>query len=227
MVLIKVLVVDNNRFFRAGIEQALLAEPGFKVTECQSVKDIMKLIETEQPSLVLLDSNFVSSDFSLAKKLLQENPKVRFIVLSSMLDDSELFDMFRIGVVAYVDKNCEIKELITTIKNVYNGKRPINDILLSRFGTGNQTSLRSENLKIEGVSGKIKRHLTQTDIKVLKYVCNGNSYRQIAESLNVTEQTIKSRMTEIMLKLNANDRGHAVAIALRNGLISFEDIKAK
>lgn len=222
---IKVLIVDNNLFYRTGITHVLSGEPEMEVIETSPDVEITDLIEKEYPEIILLDTGSSSSGLTLGKKIIQRYPSIRVIMISSSPNDDELFSLVKIGAVAYIDKNCDPKEMIAIIRETFRGKYPINDTIFSRPKVAEQVLQQFQKLSNQKATETITAPITPRETQILSYICNGNSNKQIADLLNISEQTIKNHVSSILRKLNANDRAHAAMLAVRRGLISLQDLE--
>ncbi|RJQ39129.1 MAG: DNA-binding response regulator, partial [Dehalococcoidia bacterium] len=100
---------------------------------------------------------------------------------------------------------------------------PINDSLLQRPSAAKKVLNLFQNMALKNM-GSLMTPLSQREIEILKYVAEGNPNKRIASVLNISEQTIKNHITSIMRKLNANDRTHAVVLAIRNGWLNIGEV---
>lgn len=222
---IKVLAVDANIYYRSGIKGILSREPDILIIGADPDENLIELIEKENSDVILLDIGSDSCNLALGEQIIQRYPNIRMIILSTFPDDSELFDVLKIGSVAYIDKNSNPKDMSTTIREAYQGKYPINEYILSRPKVAAQVLQGFQKLINQKTIEVTTVPITPRETEILPYICNGNSNKQIASMLSISEQTIKNHVSSILRKLNANDRAHAAMLAVRRGLIPFEDIK--
>ena len=221
---IKILIIDKHSFFRIGMQHSLSAEPDFNIIEHEPEGELTGLIETEYPDVILLGIDAMSlAGLELGKHIIRRYPNIRLIILSSNPDDNELFDVVKIGAVAYINKNCKPEELVATIKDTYHGRYPINDTIFTRPKVAEQVLQQFQKMTSQKVEESVAAPITQRETQILNYICNGNSNKQIADMLSISEQTIKNHVSSILRKLNANDRAHAVVLAVRRGLISIDE----
>jgi DNA-binding NarL/FixJ family response regulator len=221
---IKVLVVDEQVFFRAGVREALSRQPDFTVFECDPTDDPMGMVEANSPDVVLLGSDLTAhSGLELGRKVARYYPNIRVIMLSPDPNDEELFEVIKSAAVACLNKNIAPEELGSTIKRAFHGEYPINDSLMSRPIVAKHVLRQFQDMAAMGKGmERVTAPLTQRETQILNHVADGNTNKQIAHFLGISEQTIKSHVSAILRKLNANDRAHAVALAIRNGWISIE-----
>ncbi len=219
------MIVDKQSFFRAGMRQALLPEPDFELVDCAPDEDVLALIETNFPNVVLLDVDFPSlSGLELCRRVVRHFPGTRVIVLTPNPGDEQLFEAIKTGAVAYLDKNTTAEELTQTIRQAHRGEYPINDGLAARPKVAEQVLKQFQAMVSMGKGMEtVTAPLTSRETQILRYIAEGNSNKQIARILQISEQTIKNHVSAILRKLNANDRAHAVVLAIRHGWISVEE----
>ena len=221
---ITVVIVDKQSFFRSGVRQALSEQAGFKVLEGAPNDEAFDIIDAESPNVVLLDINFPAlSGLEMSRKISRRYPNSKVIILSPNSNDDELFEVIKTGAVAYLNKNTTTEELVNVIKRACHGEYPINDSLVTRPAVAEHVLKQFRDIVSAGkVMESITAPLTYRETQILNYIAQGNSNKQIARILEISEQTIKNHVSSILRKLNANDRAHAVALAMRNGWIPAE-----
>ncbi len=221
---ITVVIIDKQAFFRSGVRQALSDQAGFRVLEVAPNDGSLDIIETESPDVVLLDINFPAlSGLELGRKITRRYPNSKVVILSPNSNDDELFEVIKTGAVAYLNKNTTTEELVSVIKRAYHGEYPINDSLITRPAVAEHVLRQFRDIVSAGkVMETVTAPLTYRETQILNYIAQGNSNKQIARILEISEQTIKNHVSSILRKLNANDRAHAVALAMRNGWIPAE-----
>ena len=221
---IVVMIVDKQRFSRAGVRQALLQEHDFELFDSAPNHNLMTLIEAKSPDVLLLDIDFPPrSGLELGRKITRRFPNTRVVMLTPNPDDEELFEVIKTGAIAYLDKNTSGEELIKTIRQAYAGKYPINASLASRPKVAEHVLKQFQTIVSMGKNMEaIMAPLTFRETQILNYIAKGNSNKQIARILQISQQTVKNHVSSILRKLNANDRAHAVALAIGGGWISTE-----
>jgi two-component system response regulator DegU len=221
---IAVVIIDKQEFFRSGVRQALSEQDGFRVLEGAPNDESLDIIEAESPEVVLLDINFPAlSGLELGRKIARRYPNSKVVILSPNYNDDELFEVIKTGAVAYLNKNTTTEELVSVIRRACNGEYPINDSLINRPAVAEHVLRQFRDIVSAGkVLETVTAPLTYRESQILNYIAQGNSNKQIARILEISEQTIKNHVSSILRKLNANDRAHAVALAMRNGWIPAE-----
>ena len=220
-----VMIIDKQMFFREGMRQALSQQSDFKIIGCDPSDGPLELIETNSPEIVLLDIDFPAhSGLELGKNIVRRYPNTKVIMLSPNPSDDELFEVIKTGAVAYLSKNTTTEELVSVIGRSCRGEYPINESLIARPGVAEHVLKQFQDIvSIGKIMENIAAPLTYRETQILNYIAGGNSNKQIAYILEISEQTIKNHVSSILRKLNANDRAHAVALAMRNGWIPAEE----
>jgi len=222
---IKVLIIDRQTYFRAGMCQALSGQDDLELSDCDPTNDTIGLIETTSPDVVLLDIDPPSfSGFDLGRKITRHCPNTRLIMLTpGESNDDELLEVIKVGAVAYLSKNTTAQDLTQVVVKVMNGEYPIRDsvVVSPRAAENVLRQFQSMVLMGKGMES-IASPLTFRETQVLSYIAEGNSNKFIAQILQISEQTIKNHVSSILRKLNANDRAQAAVIAIRNHLLPEE-----
>jgi DNA-binding NarL/FixJ family response regulator len=197
----------------------------FKIVEASPDDNLSMIIEEDLPDVILLDIDAPSlGGLKIGKNLIQRYPAIRLVVMTSEVNNDELFEVIRIGAAAYLDKKSNIQELEGIIRRVARGEYPINDSLLATPTVAEHVLKQFQEMVSAGMSVEsVTAPLTNRETQILRYVADGNSNKKIAQILDISEQTIKNHVSSILRKLNANDRAHAVVLAIRRGWISAND----
>ena len=227
---IVVMIIDREPFFRAGLRQALSPQEGLEILECDPEsegKTAIAQITASSPDVALLDIGYPTLlGLDLGKKIARSFPVTKVVMLSANPneDDDELFEVIKSGAVAYMrSKDCTPARLIETIRRASHGEYPINDSVSSRPKVAWRVLRQFQDIAAMGMTIEdITTPLTSKEVQILTHIAEGNTNKRIASLLGISEQTIKNHVSAILRKLNANDRAHAVFLALRNGWISIE-----
>ncbi len=225
---ITVMVVDKQAFFRSGVCQTLSEQPDFEVSDCDPAENPAGVIEANPPNVLLLDIDFPSlNGLELCRRIARHCPTVRIVMLSSNPSDEQLFEVVKTGAAAYLGKDTTSEELVRIITEVQRGRYPINESLVSRPRVAENVLRQFQAMALMGKSMEsVVAPLTLRETQILSYIAEGYSNKQIAYTLQISEQTIKNHVSSILRKLNANDRAHAVVLAIRHGWITAEEIPA-
>ena len=230
---IVLMIVDSQPFFQAGVRQALSQEGNLDVMdilECDPGEDgnnAITQIAANSPDIVLLDIGYpFLNGLELGKKIARSFPGTGVIVLSTNPDDGddELYEVIKIGAAAYLrSKQTSATKLIQTIRRASNGEYPINDSVSSNPGVAWRVLREFQDMASMGRTIEdITTPLTPREVQILTNIAEGNSNKRIAIILGLSVQTIKNHVSAILRKLNANDRAHAVMLAVRTGLVSVQ-----
>ncbi len=223
-----VVIIDRQALFREGASHILSKQPDIKVHDIDPDEDVLATLGAYSPDVILLDIDNTSfKGLSLAKKINSHFPAVRIIMLTLEPDDKQLFEIIKTGAVAYLEKSVSSEELVKAVREVSTGQFPINDIVLSKPKVAVHVLRQFQD--IHGTNGKtieaVVAPLTSRETEILTCIADGNSNKQIASILRISEQTAKNHVSNILRKLNANDRAHAVVLAIRYGWISAEELQ--
>ena len=222
---ITVMIIDEQEFFRAGVRQVLSQQSDFKILDCDPAREPLELIEANLPDVALLGSDLATlSGLELGRKIARLYPNTKVIMLSPNPNDEELFEVIKTAAVACLNKKATAEELVSTIRRAYNGEYPINESLITRPTVAKHVLRQFQDIASIGKAMEaVAAPLTRRETQILNYIADGNSNKQIAYILEISEQTIKNHVSSILRKLNANDRAHAVALAMRNGWLLAEE----
>jgi DNA-binding NarL/FixJ family response regulator len=203
---IRVLAVDDHQLIRIGIATLLLPEPDMElVGEAADGREAIAKFRECRPDVTLMDLQMPEmSGLEAILAIREQFPEARIIVLTFSAGDVLAQRALKAGARGYLLKNLLHKELLQTIRAVHAGRKAMSPELAAQVAA--QTG---EDL------------LTPREIDVLRLIAGGNANKQIAAQLSITEETVKSRVKNILDKLGANDRTHAVTIAAKRGIIEL------
>jgi DNA-binding NarL/FixJ family response regulator len=206
--LIRILTVDDHPVLRKGLAALVNAEPDLKlVAEASNGKDAIDAFRTHRPDVTLMDIQMPGLDgIDAISAIRSEFPEARIIVLTTYTGDAQVVRALKAGARAYVLKGHVTDELLDTIRAVHAGKKRI-----------------PSDVAAELADHATDDALTEREIEVLRLIAAGNANKQIAHELSISEATVKSRITNILSKLGANDRAHAVTIGLKRGIIELNN----
>lgn len=222
----RVLIVDDHPLFRAGVRSGLEAYSDLQVIgEAASGPIALELADAAIPDLVLIDAQLrADNSLELTKQLKRRHPQMLVVLMTRVEDDEQLFQAIRSGAAAYVSKEIETEEFARILRRVAAGEYLINDSVLSRPHVASRVLHQFQELSVldQSASG-VFSPLTPREIEILDYVAQGNSNKEIAYQLGISDQTVKNHITSILRKLAVNDRTQAVIFALRHGWIKLDE----
>ncbi|RIK46942.1 MAG: DNA-binding response regulator [Chloroflexi bacterium] len=222
---IQVLIVDDHPLFRRGIRWSLEAESDIAVSgEAPDGHTALALAEKNTPDVVLLDINMPGmSGIEIARVLKRHHPRLGIVIITMHEDDEQLFNAIRVGAAAYCTKDVDPAHIVSIIRRVARGEYLINENVLSHpFVASRVLDQFRELARIDHASESVFSPLTPREVEILDCVARGNSNKEIASILGISDQTVKNHITSILRKLQVNDRTQAVIYALRHGWIKLE-----
>jgi len=205
--LIRILTVDDHPLLRKGIAALVNAEPDLKlVAEASNGREAIDAFRSHRPDVTLMDLQMPGVDgLGAIDAIRREFPEARIIVLTTYSGDTQVLRALKAGARAYILKGHVHKELLDTIRAVHAGQKRI-----------------PAEIAAELAEHATDDPLTDREIDVVRLIAAGNSNKLIADQLSIGEATVKSHVTNILSKLGANDRAHAVTIALKRGIIELD-----
>jgi DNA-binding NarL/FixJ family response regulator len=203
---IRILTVDDHPILREGIAAILAAEPDFElVGEANNGREAVDQFRAHRPDVTLMDLQMPHMNgIEAIRAIRREFPDARIIVLTTYSGDAQAVRAFAAGAFGYLLKSMLRKELIETIRSAHAGKKRI-----------------PPEVAVEMAEHHTDDSLTEREIEVLLHVAGGRANKMIAVDLKISEETVKAHMKNILSKLGANDRTHAVTIALKRGIIEI------
>jgi DNA-binding NarL/FixJ family response regulator len=203
---IRILTVDDHPLLRDGIAGLIADESDMLLAgEAASGREAIEQFRRLHPDVTLMDLQMPEmSGLDALTAIRTEFPDARIIVLTTYTGDVQIMRALKAGAFAYLLKNLLRKELLTTIRAVHAGKKAL-----------------SPEVSYQLADHAVDAALSPAEVRVLRLIAEGKSNREIAAHLLTTEDSIKNHVKNILSKLGANDRTHAVVIALKRGIIEL------
>ena len=214
---IRLLIVDDQELFREGLITLLSVQKDFEVVGQASTGEEAILAATKDiPEVILMDIRMPGiSGVDATKRILQQHPGMKIIVLTTFDEDELVFDALYAGAVGYLLKDVSPEKLYEAIRTAYKG-----DYYLLPSITAKVMAEFTRNPRIPKIDKSSQfENLSRRELEILKMVATGMSNKEIAQSLVIAEGTVKNHLTSIFNKLEARDRMHAVIIAKGNWLL--------
>jgi len=204
--LIRILAVDDHPMLLEGIAALVASQPDMKlVAEASTGREALEQFRKHRPDLTLMDLQMPDMDgIEAMVAICSEFPEARIIVLTTYKRDVQVLRALRAGARAYLLKGLLRKELLETIRAVHGGQKRIHPEVAAELAEH----------ALDGA-------LTSREMDVLRLIAGGSANKLVADQLSITEETVKGHVKNILSKLGANDRTHAVTIALKRGIIEL------
>ena len=202
--LIRILSVDDHPLLRSGIGTLIATQPDMQlVGEASTGKEAVQLHRELNPDVTLMDLQMPDmSGVDAIIAIRSEDPTARIIVLTTYSGDALAQRALKAGAQAYVLKSLVRTEILNTIRVVHEGERRV------------QADVATEIAKHTADAA-----LTTREIEVLRLVASGHANKEISAHLSINEETTKTHIKNILAKLGAKDRTHAVSLGLKRGII--------
>ncbi|GAB4542024.1 MAG: response regulator transcription factor [Anaerolineae bacterium] len=206
---VRLLIVDNHTLFRQGLVSLLQGEPGYEVVgEASSGEEALQLVPKLGPDVVLMDVKMPGiGGVEATRRIIEANPGTRVLMLTVSEEEENLFAAIQAGARGYILKNADAGELLEAIQRVHAGEAQLSPIMTLRL----LQALQNSGLPVSSV----ELPLTSREQDVFQLLAKGASNRQIAETLMITENTVKTHVRNILEKLGLHSRSEVAAYARR------------
>ncbi len=208
---LRILLVDDHSLFRKGLAALMASHPGIQVVaEAGDGQEAQVKARETMPDIILMDVRMPKCDGLEATRLIKrEMPRVRIIMLTASHDDHDLFTAIKNGAEGYLLKNLEPTQMFDLLQRIPGGELPLSGTIaakiLQEFREPHESAAHTE--------------LSSREIQVLEQVAKGDSNKEIATALCITENTVKMHLANILDKLHLQNRIQAAVYAVRHGLV--------
>ncbi|MFN8510494.1 MAG: response regulator transcription factor [Deinococcaceae bacterium] len=215
--MIRVLLADDHALFRQGMKSLLEMESDIRVIgEASSGREAIRFAADTRPDVILMDIQMPELDgVKACQSILEIDPQAKVIMITMYRQDSYVFEAVKAGARAYILKDADAQTLMTSLRRVADG-----EILLDADLA--QNVLDDFRDKREILPTDSHRDLNDRETTILRLLAQGFSNQDIAFKLNISEKTVRNRLSEIFAKLQLNNRTQAALYAIREGIANFE-----
>lgn len=210
---VTLIVADDHPLVRQGVCAFLEIQPGIRILgQAATGLEAVELCREHRPDVVLMDLLMPEMDGIEATAAIRKfHPEAKVIVLSSFHEDSHVLRAIKAGVLSYLLKDVAAEELVSAIRKAARGEAVLN----SRVASQIMGAITGGDRPVANALAE----LTTREIEVLRMIAQGLSNQRIADQLVLSEKTVKTHVSSILMKLNVGDRTQAAAIAWRTGLV--------
>ncbi len=210
--LIKVLLIDDHEMVRMGLSAYLSTEEDIEVIgEASNGKEGVALALQLQPDVILMDLVMeVMDGIEATKKITSQLPAVKVIVLTSFVDDEKVYPVIEAGAFSYLLKTTRAPDIAQAIRAAFKGEAVVESQVTNKM----MQRMRNQHQKV------LHDELTPRELDVLKLIGIGKTNQEIADELYIGIKTVKTHVSNILAKLNVDDRTQIAIYAHRHGLVN-------
>lgn len=223
-----IVIIDDHQLFREGVKRILDFEASFDVVaEGDDGSEAMNLVEEYKPDVVIMDINMPTiNGIEATKMLIDSYPNTKVIILSIHDDENYVQHALKTGAQGYLLKEMDADALIEAVHVVAEGGSYLHPKVTHNLVKEYRRLAAEENSGNDSIQApEIRRPLhllTKRECEVLQLLADGQSNRAIGESLYISEKTVKNHVSNILQKMNVNDRTQAVVLAIKNGWVEVK-----
>lgn len=223
----RIAIIDDHQLFREGVKRILDFEPSFEVVaEGDDGDEATRIVDEHKPDVVIMDINMPNvNGVEATKQLVEANPETKVIILSIHDDENYVTHALKTGARGYLLKEMDADTLIEAVKVVADGGSylhpKVTHNLVNEF---RRLATTGGSGSVQHIQPEVRRPLhilTRRECEVLQMLADGKSNRGIGEALFISEKTVKNHVSNILQKMNVNDRTQAVVVAIKNGWVEI------
>ncbi len=211
----RLMLVDDHALFRSALASLIARQPDMEiVAEAEGGFDAIRLAEEVMPDLILMDINMAAGDgLEATREIKARLPYVKIAMLTASDDDELLFEAIRAGAQGYLVKHISPDAFVEEVRRQLHGEAAISEEIAAKIihTVAGRTEIHGEKSPLS--------EFTMRELDVLKLVGQGMTNREIAEHLDIAENTVKNHLRNILQKLHFDNRVQAAAYAIRHGLV--------
>lgn len=216
---IKVLIADDHRVVREGLAAILKTKENIVVVgEAQDGHEAVEKARSLLPDVILMDVSMPRmGGVEATRQIKRESPHIGIIALTMYDEEHYIFDLVRAGATGYLLKDTDSAQIVVAIRAIYRGESLINPSVASKILAEFSLLAQKKGKK----RARLEHDLSEREITVLRLVKDGKANKEIANSLDLSEKTVKNHVRNIFHKLQVYDRTQAAILAIRKGLIEL------
>ncbi len=209
--MINILIADDHEMVRIGVSAYLSAQPDMTVVgEAENGKEAVELALQLRPDLILMDNVMpIMTGAEATAEIIKKWPEARIMMVTSFLDDDKVYPALEAGAISYILKTSNAKQIADAIRKTMNGE----SVLEPEVTTKMMKRMRSNS------TVALHEQLTDREMEVLLLVAQGKTNQDIADELFIALKTVKTHVSNILAKLEVQDRTQAVVYAFQNGMV--------
>jgi two-component system, NarL family, response regulator LiaR len=208
--MIKVVIADDHEMVRIGVSAYLSAQPDIEVIgEATNGQEAVDKVLALRPDLVLMDNVMpIKTGAQATAEILAQWPEAKVMMVTSFIDDDKLYPALEAGAISYILKTANAKQIADAIRKTMAGETVLEPEATTKVMA-----------RMRGISPALHDHLTEREMEVLQCMSRGMANQEIAEELFIALKTVKTHVSNILSKLEVQDRTQAVVYAFQNGLV--------
>lgn len=209
--MIRVMFVDDHEMVRIGVSSYLSAQPDIEVVgEADNGKTAVEMALKLRPDVILMDLVMKEMDgIEATKKIIEQWPEAKIIIVTSFLDDEKVYPALEAGATSYLLKTSKASEIADAVRATYNGQPVLEPEVTGKM----MSKMRQKNKK------ELHEELTSREMEILLLMAEGKSNQEIADELFIALKTVKTHVSNILSKLQVQDRTQAVIYAFKHSLV--------
>lgn len=211
----KLLLVDDHLLFMESLQYLLQTYNIEVVGKASNGKEAIEIARELNPDIILMDIRMPGySGLEALKQIKSELPDIKIIILTTSDEDEDLYDAIKYGASGYLLKSTDAKELINILEQVMNNEAFLSSDLALRL----LSEFRQKEREVNPSSRNLNSYLTDRQIEILEMVAKGITYKEVGETIGLTERTVKYHMGRILEQLHLENRSQVIAFASLGGL---------
>jgi DNA-binding NarL/FixJ family response regulator len=212
---IRVLIVDDHDLFRTGLRNLLEDQGVMLVGEAAGGAEAVELVRERNPDVVVMDLNMPGmGGIEATRQIAADSPRTRVVMLTISDQDNDVMDAILAGACGYLLKDSSILELMAGIRAASRGESLISPHIAAKV----LQRVRATSTQPE-IARTIRAELSDREIEVLKLIANGKDNAMIAAELHISPKTVKNHISNILMKLQIDNRIQAAVYAVRSGIV--------